>query len=274
MDAKTKLRSAFILCWGLFSHVPGACSESTPPANPRYILLETEDAYVYMDEEGVALRADRDWACRNVWWASTADPKIFSSPDFTRFRQGQIDGGTWNQWLCKAVIGPVVFSREILEAQRKLNMAPAKPSCVSWVPETGRLNWEMLDYARCLLTKEVEQARQAYRHRMSSALAEALGDGTTGFDALVAKARLARLPFSLEGCGKPLKTVLEAVACRMEKQDQLLSKAEEYHANYSARIEIRRGKDPISQADASGIAEDGELIRSQLSDAQREADGL
>lgn len=240
----------------------------------RYVPLETDDAFIYMDEGGVALRAEKDWACRNVGWAPTADPTILSSTKYVQFRQGQIDRGTWDQWLCKAVVGPVVFSREVLEAQRKLNMAPGKPDCVPWVPETGRLNWEALAYARCYVSKEVERARQAYRERMSAALADALDDAPTGYDALVAKAKAAKLPFTLDGCGKPLKTVFDAVACRMQEQDRLLSKAEEYFAAYSERIEDRRGKEPISQIEASGIAEDAELIRSQLSDAQREADGL
>lgn len=240
----------------------------------RYVPLETEDAFIYMDGDGIALRAEKDWACRNIGWGPTADPTVFSNAKYVEFRQGQIDRGTWDQWLCKAVVGPVVFSREVLEAQRKMNMAPGKPDCVPWVPETGRLNWEALAYARCYLSNEVESARRAYRGRMSAALADALDDAPTSYDALVATAKAAKLPFTLDGCGKPLKTVFDAVACRMQEQDRLLSKAEEYFAAYSERIEDRRGKESISQSEASGIAEDAELISSQLSDAQREADGV
>lgn len=274
METRTRLGSAIILCWALLSLAPGARSESTSPTQRRYVPLETEDAYVYMDEEGVAVRAEKNWACRNVGWASTADPKIFSSPDFARFRQGQINGGTWDQWLCRAVIGPVVFSREILEAQRKMNMAPDKPDCVSWVPETGRLNWEALDYARCYVSKEVVRARAAYRDRFSEALAKALDGRTAPLHELIVAAKAAKLPFTVKGCGRWLETAFEVAACRMEVQDRLLTEAEGFLANYAERVDARRGIDSLSPSDAAGLAEDAELIRSRLRDAQGEADGL
>ena len=248
-----------------------------PPAvwaQSQYILLESDDAYRYLDERGVAIRAEKNWACRNVGWASTDDSTVFDKDRYTSFRQGQIDRGTWNQWKCKEIVGPVVFSREILEAQRKMNMAPDKPDCVSWVPETGRLNWESLDYARCYVGKEVQNARTAYENRLAAALAWELDDAVAGRDSLIAKAKATRLPFIQDGCGRPLKTVYDAVVCRLERHDEFLKKAEDSFSAYGQRIDSLRGMDPVPQLTATGIAEDVKLIRRYLGRAQREADGL
>ncbi|TPW22004.1 MAG: hypothetical protein FD126_124 [Elusimicrobia bacterium] len=242
--------------------------------SPQYITHETDDAFLYLDERGVAIRADKNWACRRTWWSPDTNPEIFDKQTYQEFRQKQIDMGTWDQWRCQEIVGPVVFSREVREAQRKMNMAPNKPDCVPWVPETGRLNWETLDYARCYVSKEVERARAAYRDRLSATLAEALRDRTAAYDELVAKAKSERLAFALPGCGKTLRTVHDAAACRMEEEDRLLTKAEGYFAAYSGRIDAKRGEAAISHIEASGIAMDAELIRDTLADAQREADGL
>lgn len=274
MDATNRRQLAFVLCWGLLSHVPGACSEGSSPTQPSYVPLETEDAYIYMDDGGVAVRAEKNWSCRNVNWASTSDPKVFSKPDFAQFRQGQIDGGTWNQWLCSAVVGPVVFSREVLEAQRRMNMAPNKPDCVPWVPETGRLNWETLDYARCFLSKEVQAARMAYENRLSATLAWEFDDTNLDHSALMAKAKATRLPFIQDGCGRQLTSVFDAVVCRLERHDKFLKTAEGFFIGYGQRIDALRGVDPIPQLTATGIAEDAKLVRRYLNRAQRDADGL
>jgi hypothetical protein len=241
---------------------------------PRYVQLETDDAFIYMDDGGVAVRAEKNFACRNVGWASTADPKVLSNAAFVAFRQGQIDRATWDQWLCKAVVGPVVFSRGILEAQRKMNMAPDKPDCVSWVPETGRLNWEALDYARCYLSKEVQRARADYKDRTAAALAAGLDEGTAEYEVLVTKSKKALLPFAVDGCERTLEKVYDVVACRMEPEGRFIERAEGFFAGYAGRIDRLRGTDPIPQTSASGIAEDAKLIREQLYEARREADGL
>lgn len=274
MDTKNRRRFALVLCWGFLSHMPGVCSEGSSPTQHKYVTLETDEAYMFMDEGGVAVRAEKNWACRNVGWASTADPKVFTSPDFARFRQGQIDGRTWDQWLCKAVIGAVVYSREILEAQRRMNMAPDKPDCVPWVPESGRLNWETLDYARCYLGKEVQTGRKAYDDRFTATLAWELDDETGDRNALVAKAKGTRLPFVQDGCDRELKSVFDAVVCRLERHDSFLKTAEGFFAGYSQRIDAQRGVDPIPQLTATGIAEDAKLVRRYLNRAQRDADGL
>lgn len=236
--------------------------------------METEDAFLYLDENGVAHKAEKNWACRNVDWASTANPTIYGNDKFAEFRQRQINQVTWNQWVCKAVVGPVIFSRGILEAQRQMNMAPNKPSCVSWVPETGRLNWEALDYARCHVTKEVQRARADYKERTVSALAVALDDRTSEYEVLVLKSKKARLAFAVNGCERTLETAYDVVACKMEPEGRFIEKAERFFSEYAARIERLRGTDPIPQSTAAGIAEDAKLIREQLSEAHREADGL
>lgn len=258
------LLSAFVL----------AANPAKAQTQSRYIQHETDDAHVYMDEEGVAVRIEKNWACRNVGWASTADPKVFSNANYVEFRQGQIDRGTWDQWLCRAVLGPVAFSREVLEAQRKMNMAPDKPDCVPWVPETGRLNWEALAYARCHVAKEVEQARAELKTKLAEEIAAILGDDPAGFDALVAKAQSFRLSFPQEGCGRSLESVYDVVICRLERQDRHLATAEGFFAFYAERVDRLRGVDPIPQLQASGLAGDTDLIRKHLNKARREADGL
>lgn len=249
---------------------------NTASAQPssRYILHETEDAFLYLDENGVAHKAEKNWACRNVGLASTSTPTVYNNAKYAEFRQGQIDRGTWNQWTCKAVVGPVIFSRGILEAQRQMNMVPDKPDCVSGVPENGRLNWEALDYARCYVAKEVQRARADNKDRTASALAVALDDRTSEYEVLVSKSKIARLAFAVDGCERTLESVYDVVSCKMEPEGRLIEKAERYFSEYAERIERLRGTDPILQTTAAGIAEDAKLIREQLSEARREADGL
>lgn len=240
----------------------------------RLIPLETEDAYVYMDEEGVALRADKIWSCTRVDRSDGGSPEEFKKAGFDDFRLRQLEAGEWDKWACTVTVGPVSFSREVLEAQRRMNMAPDKPDCTPWVPESGRLNWETLDYARCYVKKEVEGARQDFNARKAATLSALLGDTTSDFDSLIAKSKLTKLVRTVEGCGKTLVFVHDYVSCRMDGEDALLTKAEDYYRVYSDRIDARRGRDPVTQIEASGIGEDAKLIQRQLRRARREADGL
>lgn len=240
----------------------------------EYTQLETEDAFVYMDGEGVAVRVMKNWSCRHGAGASNAEPMVLGKEDYAAFRARRIADGTWKQWSCPVVLGPVTFSREVQEAQRKMNMAPNKPDCVPWVPETGRLNWETLDYARCYLSKDAERARSVYKDKFAARLTSIIGDETAGYDALVARAKSTRLAFPHEGCDRSLDTIYDVVACRMERHGQVLLKAEEFFAFYSERVANLRGTDPILQTHATGLSMDADLVRKHLRRAQREADGL
>ncbi|TBR26379.1 hypothetical protein EPO15_00235, partial [bacterium] len=110
----------------------------------KYIQLETDDAFVFMDEKGVAVRMAKNWACRNNGWAANADPRVFNKPQFEAFKQGQIANGTWKEWVCGEQGGVTVFSRDVQKSQQQMNRAPGKPACAPKVPETGRYNYEML----------------------------------------------------------------------------------------------------------------------------------
>lgn len=243
-------------------------------AQSRLITLETEDAFVYMDEEGVSLKADKIWSCKRMDQGEANNPQEFNKAGYDEFRRHQIEDGEWDKWLCSVKVGAVSFSREVREAQRRMNMAPDRPDCAPWVPETGRLNWEALDYARCFVKKEVEAARLNFNARKAAALSGLVGDPASDFNTLVAKSKLTKLQRTVEGCGKTLVFVYDYVSCRMEGEDAILTNAETYYQVYSDRIDARRGHEPLSQMDASGIGEDSKLIRRTLRRAQREADGL
>lgn len=242
-----------------------------------YIPLETDDAFVYMDERGVAVRAEKNFACRNVGWAPTADPKVLSNAKFVEFRQGQIDRGTWDQWICRAVMGPIVFSRGILEAQRKLNMAPNEPSCTLWVPETGRLNWEMLEFDRCALSTQLAAVKASAAREFAARLADLTGtelpedrlqsDPAQVLEELLPRARAERLDIFAADCGRVVSTVLDLVTCQRRVRQEQLDAAEGLYGAYASRVESLRGTASLEQGTVDGLAADAAEIRRRLREA-------
>jgi hypothetical protein len=283
MDTENRRRFAFVLFWGLLSHVPGVCSEGSSPTQRRYVPLETEDAYIYMDDGGVAVRAEKNWSCRNVNWASTSDPKVFSKPDFAQFRQGQIDGGTWNQWMCKAVVGAVVYSRGIRDAQRKMNAWHLRPDCAPWVPETGRNNWEMLEYDRCLLSEQLAFAQVEFSVEFAARLADILGESIPDarlrqdtkelIAELSAKARKKKLGLYDSSCDKVVPMACDFVECRLAGRRAALRKVEDFLPRHAERVAAQRGRDGIEQSRMDGIAADAASVRRLLRTVLGEAEG-
>lgn len=251
----------------------------TASAQPssRYIQMETEDAFLYLDENGVAHKAEKNWACRNVGWASTAEPTIYGASRYPEFRQGQIDRGTWDQWICKVVIGPVIFSRGILAAQRKMNMAPNKLTCTLWVPETGRLNWEMLEYDRCALSRQLTQVKAESAREFAARLADLTGtelpedrlqsDPAQVVEELLPRARAERLDIFTEDCGLVVATVLDLVTCQRRVKQEHLDAAERMYGIYAGRVESLRGTAALEQTAADGVSADAAQIRRHLRDA-------
>lgn len=242
---------------------------------PEYTQMETEDSFVYMDKEGLAVRMAKNWACRHQNWAPAAEPTLLlNRQQFNDFELRMKSSGQWSEWSCVVRPGGVTFSRDIQNAQRAMNDAAGKPDCAPRVPETGRLNWETLDYARCYVARDVKKARAAYDAALASRLAEVLRDGGGGLDRLVARAKAEELPHPYEGCGKMLSTVYDSVVCEKDRCDQLLKKAEGFFEMYRLRIDALRGSEAITQQQAQGIAGDADLVREYLWSAQRAADGL
>lgn len=230
------------------------------------VTLETEDAYIYMDEGGVAIRAEKNWACRNVGWASTADPKIMDNARFRAFRDSQITNATWDQWICTTAPGPVTFSREVQKAQQEMNASPKRPAQARRIPETGRYNWEMLDYSRLVLSSEVGDARRVYAEQVIAAFLDFLPAEVAATrieresDAVIAElseeGKAKSLNINDPICGRVVANVYDAVTCRMHERETRLRAAAESYRAYADMVIGLNGRATISteEAQAANLA--------------------
>lgn len=202
----------------------------------RLIQLDTEDAIVFMGEEGVVLRVEKVWACRQINWPSAFGADVLNHRQFSAFRASKVADGTWGDWVCQEQPGDVLWSRGVLEAQRKLNLTPNKLPCAPWVPETGQYNREMFEFGRCLLKKRLDDARDAYVDGLVLQLGTILRlePPARGSDSeraqhrteVISKARATPLSTPRQGCEKTLGTLFELVECRLQKWDLELLSAE------------------------------------------------
>lgn len=248
----------------------------------KYVQLETEDAFVFMDENGVAVRMAKNWACRNTGWGPGSEPRLFNKPQFDSFKAGQIAAGTWDQWLCGEQGGVTTFSRDVQKSQQQMNRAPGKPACAPKVPETGRYNYEMLKYSDCLLEQDVDRSRRGYKIDMIVKLATMLGENVTEdqilkqTDKLFADLKAKGLKKSAGGkydhyCEKNIDNYYQLAECKLAKRDEYVKKAEEAYKAYRQRVEGYKGRDTITQQEIQALTADEGLVKKYLTLAFLEA---
>lgn len=248
-----------VLAFAIFLAVPSPNAQTQRP----YVQLETEDAFIYMDDTGVAIRVEKNWACKNIGWASTADPKILDKERFASFRDGQITYGTWNQWICAVIPGPVVYSRDVQKAQREMNASPKRPAQARHVPETGRYNSEMLDYVRIVLASEVQEARRTYEGQLIAAYRDFIpvevsaariqNDPDAVIVDLSAQGKALRLHLRDPVCGRVVATVHDAVTCRFAEREIRLRAVEDSYKAYADIVNALSGRSVITATEAQAV---------------------
>lgn len=216
------------------------------PGKERYVQLETEGAFVFMDSVGVALRVEKMWACRNTGWPASIGAEGYTREQFLGLKERRIADGTWGEWGCQVYAGDVIWSRVMLEAQRKMNMAADKRACAPWVPETGQYNREMFESSLCELGAGVDDARDDYTAdlvlrlrtvlRMEPPSAPSETQRSKYQADVIAAARENRLVTRHEGCGRTLATLLEWTECRMAARTAAVDAAEQSLLRYSDSV--------------------------------------
>lgn len=216
------------------------------PGAEHYIQLDTEGAFVFMDSEGVALRVEKMWACRNTGWPASVGAEGYTREQFLGFKERRIADGTWEQWDCREYAGDVIWSRVMLEAQRKMNTAADKSACVPWVPETGQYNREMFESSLCELRAAVVDARQDYTAdlvlrlgtvlRMEPPTAPSETQRSEYQAEVIAAAKEKSLLTRQEGCGRTLATLMEWTECRMSARAATVDAAEQSLLRYSELV--------------------------------------
>lgn len=216
------------------------------PGAERYIQLETEGAYVFMDSEGVALRVEKMWACRKTDWPASVGAEGYTREQFLAFKERRIADGTWGEWACREYAGDVIWSRGMLDAQRRMNTAADKSACVPWVPETGQYNREMFESSLCELGAAVVGARKDYTAdlvlrlgtvlRMEPPTAPSETQRSEYQAEVIAAARGKSLQTRQEGCGRTLATLMEWTECRMGTRAAAVDVAEQSLLRYSELV--------------------------------------
>lgn len=248
----------------------------------KYIQMEVGDYFVFMDEEGLAIKVEMEWACRRTDWARTSAPKVFDPRQFERFRNEKKASGDWVNWVCDVGAGPVVFSRDLQRAQRAMNASQLRPDCAPQVPETGRNNWEMLEYDRCLLTEQFAMAQREFTVEFALRLADALGesqlegpirqDPDARLIELTVKARAKKLGLYDNLCDKVIPTTYDLIECRMADRKAALARVQKFLPFHQTRVEGQRGRDGIEQPIMDGIAADAASLRKTLRAALGESE--
>ncbi|TPW20801.1 MAG: hypothetical protein FD126_1325 [Elusimicrobia bacterium] len=266
-----------------FALILTICASASVPLsaqNQNYIQMETEDSFLLLDEGGLAFKYDKNWSCRHLSWAPSSTPSLYNYPDFIRFRDRQRAQGTWQDWICAEQQGVITFSRDLLQAQRRMNSKT--PFGAPHVPETGRYNAEMLEYNRVVLAAAVFAGRTEYQiafvDQLASLMREELPALVTRDNAKEvlaalapkAKAKLLARPF--ERCGKTLDNVYDYVSCRMAARDALLKQAEERFESHQERLNRLRGQTVVTPETLAELGEDAALIDDFIGRAQREGD--
>lgn len=249
----------------------------------RYIQMETEAKYLFLDEGGVAISVEKNWGCRGVDWPPANGTDVYNREQYLGFRERRIADGTWDQWICREQPGDVLWSRAIVEAQRKLNMSADKTPCSPWVPETGRYNREMFEVDRCGLTAEVSAARESYRADMVARLGPVLrmeppsaptDEARARFrDGVLAAARARQLRSPQEKCGRTIVTLLELVECKMEAQNSELTAAEQRLTEYDQAVETLPRAGVIGEIQVRELQRQSVAVKKSLNRVLDLADG-
>ncbi|MBI3296589.1 MAG: hypothetical protein HYZ75_00380 [Elusimicrobia bacterium] len=248
---------------------------------PEYTQIETDDSYVFMDREGVAVRMAKNWACRHQSWDPSAEPYLMNRQQFTTFQTEKEASGEWEQWACGEQGGVTIFSRDIQKSQKAMNASATKPSCAPRVPETGRYNVEMLEYSACLLSKDVERSRYGYKVDLLVKLATMLGEHPSEemilrqTDRLLAeyeaKAKNTNINLDDQHCGRKVTTAWDAATCKLKERDDYVKKSEEFLIAYQQRINAYKTREVITQAEIQGLQADEALVKKFLTLAYLEA---
>lgn len=257
------------------------CAASTAVAQEsRFIQMETEEAYILMDDEGVAYRYAKNWACRHSGWGTGDEPEVLGYSEFIALRDRSKADGSWELWTCAVRPGPITFSRDLQRAQRRMNSNV--PFGAPYVPETGRYSAEMLEYNRISLDAALFAARTDYQvafvTQLSALLREAPPTAVTRdnawqiLTALTAKATAKKLDRPFEMCGRMVDNVFDYVDCRMTARDSALKKAEEKFAEFQDRLRNLRGQTIITPETLAQMGEDAILIDKFIRQAKREGD--
>lgn len=247
----------------------------------QYTQMQTADSFVFMDDEGVAVRMAKNWACRNRSWAPSSEPLVMNKPQYDAFEAKHRQANTWDEWICGEQGGVTTFSRDIKKSQEAMNRSPGKPACAPRVPETGRYNFEMLDYSACLLIKDTERSRLGYKIDLLVKLATMLQESVTEdmilkntdslLEKLTKKAQGKRLDKFDQYCGKVVSTVWDLATCKLAKRDEYVKKAEEFLAEYQKRVKAFKGREVITQSEIQGLQADEALVKKYLTLAYLEA---
>ncbi|TPW20250.1 MAG: hypothetical protein FD126_1874 [Elusimicrobia bacterium] len=244
--------------------------------------MEVGDNFVFMDEEGLVIKVEMSWSCRRTDWARTSTPKVLDPRQFERFKTEKKDSGDWVNWVCDVGAGPVIFSRDLQRAQRDMNASPLRPDCAPQVPETGRNNWEMLEYDRCLLTEQVAMAQREFTVEFALRLADVLGesqleglirqDPGARLIELTAKAKAKKLGLYDNACDRVVPTAYDLIECRMADRKAALARVQKFLPLHHGRVEGQRGRDGIEQPIMDGIAADAASLRKDLRAALGESE--
>lgn len=260
-----------------------SASPSVAQEVDRYVQLETDDAVIFMDAGGVAIRVQKTWACRRSNWPPENGADVYNRAQYLAFRNSRIELGNWSEWLCREQAGDVLWSRGIVEAQRKLNMSPDKKPCSPWVPETGQYNREMFEYSRCALAAEVEEARDSYWADMVLRLGPLLRmePPSTSSDserarfraAVLAAAKERQLHESQAGCGRALETLHDYVECKMEGRKAELDGAEQRLLEFSRYVDSLPRGDRILGFQVREMQAQSDAVKQALQRVADIADG-
>ncbi|TPW20302.1 MAG: hypothetical protein FD126_1821, partial [Elusimicrobia bacterium] len=248
----------------------------------KYIQMDTEDSFLFLDEKGVAVKMAKNWACRRTDWSPQSNPKVMNKPEYQAFREAHKASGDWDSWVCGEQGGVTTFSRDVQKSQHQMNRAPNKPACAPKVPETGRYNYEMLKYSDCLLQQDVDRSRRGYKIDLIVKLATMLSENVTedrilkDTDKLLGELTLKGSKKKIDNrfdhyCNKVVKNYLELAECKLAKRDEHVKKAEEAYKAYAARVETYHERDTITTPEIQGLQADEGLVKKYLTLAFLEA---
>jgi len=243
--------------------------------SPEYTQVNVADGYAFMDKDGLAVKMAKSMVCRHKDWPEGTEPLTMSMSRFEKFKQDQQISGEWKNWLCGEGAGVTVFSRQLQDQQKKMNLN--RPSCAREIPVTGRYNFEMLVYSHCLLKVDVDNAERAMRIDIMVRVAQLTGEqfvddqfledhknGDRLWNYLKEKGRKKKLDVYDAICGRKVADVWDLVNCKLEKRKKYVDEASKHLQTYQTRIAAFEGRQAITQAEISGLQADESLVRKYL----------
>ncbi|MEK9144395.1 MAG: hypothetical protein AAB339_02155, partial [Elusimicrobiota bacterium] len=248
----------FMLGAKLNAIMTGVMTAEGPKAD--FTRVNTPEGYVFMDDKGVAFRASKAMACRAKAWPDDYEPLVMSLKKFAEFKAEKEAAGEWDNWFCGEMSGVTTFSRDLAVQQKRMNKE--RPPCAPIVPETGRYNFEMLQYSYCKMDTQVSELDKSWRIDRMVRIAQLLGkqyrDDQWFKDAklesdLLAEARKKKVNRYDGVCGREVSDVLDLVDCRLAKRVEHLGQAKEKLALFKTRMQRFSGADSISNEDVEGM---------------------